>query len=140
MRFASLGSGSEGNGLVVEAGDTRVLIDCGFGVRDTVARLARLGIAPESISAIVVTHEHADHVGGVAAFADALRHSGLADVRHAGDGRRARFAAWTAIYGFDSHDAFAIGDARGAAVPGAARCARAGAVRASATARIGSAC
>ena len=43
MRFASIGSGSEGNGLVVEAGGTRVLIDCGFGVRDTAARLARLG-------------------------------------------------------------------------------------------------
>ena len=43
MRFASLGSGSEGNGLVVEAGATRILIDCGFGVRDTAARLARLG-------------------------------------------------------------------------------------------------
>jgi len=39
MRFASLGSGSEGNGLVVEAGDTRVLIDCGFRLRDTAARL-----------------------------------------------------------------------------------------------------
>ena len=47
MRFASLGSGSDGNGLVVEAGDTRVLIDCGFGVKDTVARLARLGLEPE---------------------------------------------------------------------------------------------
>ena len=39
MRFASLGSGSEGNGLLIEAGATRVLVDCGFGVRDTVARL-----------------------------------------------------------------------------------------------------
>ena len=69
MRFASLGSGSEGNGLVVEAGTTRILIDCGFGVRDTVARLARLGLAPASLSAILVTHEHTDHVGGVPAFA-----------------------------------------------------------------------
>ena len=73
MRFASLGSGSEGNALVVEVGDTRVLIDCGFRVRDTVARLWRLGLAPESISAILVTHEHADHIGGVAAFATRFR-------------------------------------------------------------------
>ena len=43
MRFASLGSGSEGNGLVIEADGTRLMIDCGFGVRDTSARLARLG-------------------------------------------------------------------------------------------------
>ncbi len=69
MRFASIGSGSEGNGLVVEAGGTRVLIDCGFGVRDTATRLARIGVAPDSLSAILVTHEHSDHVGGVPAFA-----------------------------------------------------------------------
>ena len=69
MRFASIGSGSEGNGLIVEAGTTRVLIDCGFGVRDTAMRLERLGIAPESLSAILVTHEHNDHVGGVAPVA-----------------------------------------------------------------------
>jgi phosphoribosyl 1,2-cyclic phosphodiesterase len=69
MRFASLGSGSEGNGLLVEAGGTRVLADCGFGLADTIARLARLGIEPESIDAVLVTHEHSDHVGGVARFA-----------------------------------------------------------------------
>ena len=69
MRFASLGSGSEGNGLLVEVGATRVLIDCGFGVRDTVARLARIGVAPETVTAIIVTHEHSDHICGVAPFA-----------------------------------------------------------------------
>ena len=72
-----------------KSGGTRVLIDCGFGVRDTVARLARLGVAPESITAILVTHEHADHIGGVAGVRRALRHPGLAHVRHAGRGRRA---------------------------------------------------
>jgi phosphoribosyl 1,2-cyclic phosphodiesterase len=69
MRFASLGSGSKGNGLVVESGSTRVLIDCGFGVRGATTRLARLGLEPSSIDAILVTHEHSDHVGGVPAFA-----------------------------------------------------------------------
>ena len=61
MRFSSLGSGSEGNGLVVESGGTRVLIDCGFGLRDTASRLARLGLEPQALTAILVTHEHADH-------------------------------------------------------------------------------
>ena len=69
MRFASIGSGSEGNGLVVEAGSTRIMIDCGFGVRETTARLQRIGVEPESLAAVVVTHEHNDHVGGVPAFA-----------------------------------------------------------------------
>jgi phosphoribosyl 1,2-cyclic phosphodiesterase len=69
MRFASLGSGSEGNALVVEkaAGGTlsRVLLDCGFTLKETERRLARLNVAPESLSAIVVTHEHGDHISGV---------------------------------------------------------------------------
>lgn len=69
MRFASLGSGSAGNALLVEVKRTRVLLDCGFGIADTEARLARLGIEPETLSGIVVTHEHADHIGGVARFA-----------------------------------------------------------------------
>jgi phosphoribosyl 1,2-cyclic phosphodiesterase len=107
MRFASLGSGSEGNGLVVECGETRVLIDCGFGVRDSAARLGRLGLAPSSLTAIIVTHEHADHIGGVPAFA--ARHGipvwatfgTLAAVSE-------RFEGMTQVYGFDSHDRFAI--------------------------------
>lgn len=69
MRFASLGSGSEGNGLLVEVAESRVLMDCGFGLQDAVARLARLGLAPEQLSGIVVTHEHGDHIAGVAKLA-----------------------------------------------------------------------
>jgi phosphoribosyl 1,2-cyclic phosphodiesterase len=109
VRFASLGSGSEGNGLVVEAGGTRVLVDCGFGVRATASRLARLGIEPDSIAAILVTHEHSDHVGGVPAFAG--RHGipvwatfgTLAAVS-------SRCEGVERLYGFDSHDTFAVGD------------------------------
>lgn len=66
MRFAALGSGSRGNALVVEAGGTRVLLDCGFGPREVKRRLARLGLVPEDIDAVLVTHEHGDHIGGVA--------------------------------------------------------------------------
>lgn len=64
-RFASLGSGSKGNGLVFQAGASTVLVDCGFPVRDAVARLDRLGLAPSDLSGIVVTHEHSDHAAGV---------------------------------------------------------------------------
>jgi phosphoribosyl 1,2-cyclic phosphodiesterase len=69
MRFASLGSGSRGNALLVEARGTRVLLDCGFSFAETIARLQRLGCAAEDIDAIVVTHEHDDHIGGVARLA-----------------------------------------------------------------------
>lgn len=69
MRFALLGSGSEGNALVVQVGDTRVLMDCGFSLSETITRLARLDLVPESLDAIVVTHEHGDHIGGVARLA-----------------------------------------------------------------------
>ena len=108
MRFASLGSGSEGNALVVEVGDTRILIDCGFRVRDTVLRLRRLGVAPESLSAILVTHEHADHIGGVAAFAIRYRTPvwlTFGTLEMAGE----RFARMERVYCFDSHDVFAVG-------------------------------
>ena len=109
MRFSSIGSGSEGNGLVVEAGSTRIMIDCGFGVRDTAARLARIGVEPESLDAIVVTHEHSDHVGGVPAFA--ARHGipvwlTFGTLTTVGE----RFANVPHVYGFDSHDRFVVGD------------------------------
>lgn len=69
MRFASLGSGSQGNALIVEAGDTRALLDCGFSIRTLSTRLARLGLFPEQLTAILVTHEHSDHLAGVFSLA-----------------------------------------------------------------------
>lgn len=69
FRFASLGSGSEGNALVVQVGKTCVLMDCGFNLTESISRLARLGLKPESLSGIVVTHEHGDHIAGVARIA-----------------------------------------------------------------------
>ncbi len=66
MRFASLGSGSEGNALLVKASSgttsTRVLLDCGFSAKEAQRRLARLGASAEALDAIVITHEHTDHI------------------------------------------------------------------------------
>jgi len=73
VRFASLGSGSKGNATLVAAGDTLLLLDCGFGLRDSVNRLQRAGISPEQLNAIVVTHEHSDHIHGVAMLARKFR-------------------------------------------------------------------
>lgn len=69
MRLWVLGSGSAGNAVLIEAADGRILIDAGFGVRTLAARLTAVGVAPESIEACVVTHEHTDHVKGAAAAA-----------------------------------------------------------------------
>ncbi len=69
MRFASLGSGSSGNALLVEAGRTRILLDCGYGLKEAATRLSRLELEPGDLDAILVTHEHDDHIGGVARLA-----------------------------------------------------------------------
>ena len=69
VRFASLGSGSKGNATLIDDGESCLLVDLGFTLKETRRRLSRLGVQPEDITAILVTHEHADHIHGVAAFA-----------------------------------------------------------------------
>lgn len=69
MRLASLGSGSKGNATLVESDNTCILIDCGFSLKDTSKRLGRLGRSVEDLDAILVTHEHSDHIKGVATLA-----------------------------------------------------------------------
>lgn len=106
MRFASLGSGSRGNALVIESGATRVMVDCGFGPRQLAARLGRLGLSAADLDAILVTHEHSDHVSGVAACAQ--RHQLGVFMTH---GTSAALASGqSTIRLIDSHAAFAIGD------------------------------
>jgi phosphoribosyl 1,2-cyclic phosphodiesterase len=108
IRFSLLGSGSEGNALVVQSGQTQILLDCGFSLSETVARLARLGLGAERLSAIVVTHEHGDHIAGVARLARKfalpvwLTHGTL----------RAQHAAFAGLQvtEIDTHAGFAIGD------------------------------
>lgn len=67
LRFCSLGSGSTGNATLVEAksGNTtsRLLIDCGFSLRELNRRLSRHGLSADDIDAVFVTHEHGDHIG-----------------------------------------------------------------------------
>lgn len=109
MRFASLGSGSGGNALVVQSGTTCLMLDCGFGLRETESRLARLGLSREALTAIVVTHEHGDHIGGVARIAAAwgltvhLTYGTLQAARELFDGAGAR------VQVIDSHAAFEAG-------------------------------
>jgi phosphoribosyl 1,2-cyclic phosphodiesterase len=105
VRFACLGSGSEGNGVVVEAGRTRLLMDCGFGLAESVARLARLGLKPADLAGIAVTHEHSDHLGGVGRLA---RRHGLPVWLTAGTLAMAQDLDGVAVRVIDSHAAFAV--------------------------------
>lgn len=65
MKLWVLGSGSHGNSVLVESSGTRVLVDAGFPPRVLANRLAAINVAPASIQAVIVTHEHADHARGV---------------------------------------------------------------------------
>ena len=73
MKVWILASGSAANALVVEAGDARLLIDCGLGPRALAARLRAAGIAPESIVGVAITHEHSDHIHGLKRACDKWR-------------------------------------------------------------------
>ena len=113
IRFASLASGSKGNCLVAEVGASRLLVDCGLPQRDTVRRLARLGLTPGDLTGIVVTHEHDDHVGGVFSFAAKhalpvwLTHGTLRAATEAGKGDASGAVHINIV---DGRTAFAVGD------------------------------
>lgn len=69
MRVTVLGSGSFGNATLIESGETAVLVDAGFSGRDIERRLAVIGVAPERVAGIVVTHDHGDHTRGMGVLA-----------------------------------------------------------------------
>jgi phosphoribosyl 1,2-cyclic phosphodiesterase len=114
-----LGSGSRGNAVLLECGESRLLVDAGFSPRVLASRLAKAGVAPESIEACVVTHEHTDHVSGAGAAAArwgwaiyategtarAVPALAGADVRTFEAGATLRVGAWEVRTVRSSHDA-----------------------------------
>lgn len=70
MELAIVGSGSKGNCSLVRHGSTLIMVDCGFTLSATEARLATLGVSAADLTAILVTHEHSDHIAGVAKVAN----------------------------------------------------------------------
>ena len=72
MRVRIIGSGSSGNVLYIEGGDTRVLIDVGLSGKETVRRLTESEIDPASLDAVLLTHEHGDHARGASVFSRGL--------------------------------------------------------------------
>jgi len=73
LSLTVLASGSGGNSTVLATSRTRLLIDCGLSCREICRRLAAQGVAPESLSGILITHEHADHVAGLHVMAKKFR-------------------------------------------------------------------
>ena len=120
MRVASLGSGSKGNGTVVASGDTCLLVDCGFSLRETTRCLARLGLAPGDIDAILVTHEHSDHAAGVGTLS---RGHGIPVHATHGTAASGRLGECAALERFNAGEAFTVGSVtvRSVAVPHDAR-------------------
>ncbi len=70
VQLTILGSGSAGNCAYLETGETRILVDAGFSPLQIRKRLAAIGKTPETLSAILVTHEHSDHIAGILGLAD----------------------------------------------------------------------
>lgn len=107
LRFASLGSGSRGNALLVESAQTLVLVDCGLTLKVVEARLRDLGRDPRDIDAVLITHEHSDHIRGVSAFARRYR----TPVRMtAGTAAGSANRSLPKLETFNCHRRFAIGD------------------------------
>jgi phosphoribosyl 1,2-cyclic phosphodiesterase len=69
VKLWTLGSGSKGNAILVECDGSRLLVDCGFGIRTLTGRLRSIGVEPASIETCLLTHEHSDHVKGAGAAA-----------------------------------------------------------------------
>ncbi|HIF18205.1 MAG TPA: MBL fold metallo-hydrolase [Cycloclasticus sp.] len=105
MRFASLGSGSRGNSTLVQHGNTLLMIDNGFSTKEADKRMAKLGVSGEDISAILVTHEHADHLGGVARYA---RRYGMPV--WASHGTASMIKDLDGVECFNSHQSFELGE------------------------------
>jgi len=73
VRITVLGSGSRGNSTVVASSTTRILVDAGLSCKETLKRLRLMGEEPEKLSAIIISHEHSDHVGGLPVLARKLK-------------------------------------------------------------------
>lgn len=107
MRFASLGSGSRGNATVVTYGETTLMVDCGFSAREAEKRLQRLNIDPRQLSAVLITHEHADHMAGIRVLA---RRYNLPVYATPGTAGCLPADVTGLVHEFNCHETFSIGD------------------------------
>lgn len=107
MRFTLLGSGSKGNASLIEEGTTRLLIDSGFSLRELERRLLRAGLEAGDLTAVLVTHEHSDHISGVGALA---RKYSLPVWMTPGTWRKGRTGEIPHLSMFNCHEKFSVDD------------------------------
>ncbi len=107
LQIASLGSGSSGNSLLVRSKHTTLLLDCGFTLKETVARMQVLGVSPLELDGILISHEHSDHVKGLGPIA---RKFNLPVWMTFGTWRACKDKKIQTVHQFHAHDGFSIGD------------------------------
>jgi len=104
VKICSLASGSKGNCLYLETGDARVLIDAGLSLRETLLRMQECGIEPDGIHAVLVTHEHIDHIRSAGSFSRKFKVPVLAS--HLLHRKAEKYLAKTQVIEFESGNAF----------------------------------
>jgi len=116
VSVSMLASGSRGNCAVVASASTKILVDAGISCRETFKRMKTLGDDPRSLSAILITHEHCDHIYGLAMLAKKLRlpvfmtgatHQAWARALRDADGQRPKLEKFER---FESGHSFQVGD------------------------------
>ncbi len=110
MKICSLASGSKGNCLHLESGDTSVLIDAGLSLRETLVRMEQSGLDPTTVHAVLVTHEHIDHIRSVGSFARKFRVPVIAS--HLVHRKMEKMFKKTSVVEFESGTALAFRDIR----------------------------
>lgn len=110
LEFCVLSSGSRANAIYVGCGSTRVLVDCGLSAKQAALRLQSVGIDPDSIEAVVVTHEHEDHVCGVRVFSKRHKALVLSNRATANSSRQLQEIPLESRREFDSGTKFTIGE------------------------------
>ena len=109
LQFASLGSGSSGNATVVRIKDTLLLVDTGFSAKAITERLATLGVTPSDLTAILISHEHSDHIKGLSVLA---RKHQLPVYLTRGSYKRLKDKNLPTVEFIHPHGSFCVGDAK----------------------------
>ena len=107
LKIASLGSGSSGNATLICTAKTTLLLDCGFTLKETTLRMAQLGVSPNDIDAVLISHEHGDHIKGIGPLS---RKFNVPVWLTHGTYHALKDTKFSQIHLLHAHEAFSIGD------------------------------